>query len=114
MKLTPEQLAPRLAQLPDWQWLPARGGVLTRSFRLRDFAQAMGFMCQVALLAEKHDHHPEWFNCYDRVDVTLTTHDVQGVSLRDIWLALAMDQVAEALAGQSAGPSIADREMAHA
>ncbi|MGC3984215.1 MAG: 4a-hydroxytetrahydrobiopterin dehydratase [Pseudorhodoferax sp.] len=102
MKLSPTQLQPLLAQLPAWQAGTERGGTLSRSFVFRDFAQAMGFMCQIAVHAEKHDHHPEWFNVYNRVDVTLTTHDAGGLSLRDIRLARTMDQVAAALALQAA------------
>lgn len=102
MKLTNEQLQSLLAQLPAWQASPARGGLITRRFVFRDFAQAMGFMCQIAVHAEKNNHHPEWSNVYNRVDVTLTTHDVDGLSMRDIRLARTMDQVAEALAQQPA------------
>lgn len=102
MRLSTDQLPPLLAQLPDWQLSAERGGLLTRSFRFHDFAQAMGFMCQIAVHAEKNDHHPEWSNVYDRVDVTLTTHDVQGLSMRDIRLARTMDRVAGALAHQAA------------
>ena len=58
-------------------------------------------MCQVAVVAEKRNHHPEWFNVYNRVDVTLTTHDVNGLSMNDVELARFMDQVAGALAGQA-------------
>lgn len=65
-----------------------------------DFAQAFGFMSQVAVFAEKRDHHPEWSNVYNRVAVTLTTHDVAGLSMKDFELAPFMDQVAAALATQ--------------
>ncbi|PZQ02027.1 MAG: 4a-hydroxytetrahydrobiopterin dehydratase [Variovorax paradoxus] len=102
MRLSPAQLQPLLVQLPAWQANTERGGTLSRRFLFRDFAQAMGFMCQIAVHAEKHDHHPEWFNVYNRVDVTLTTHDAGGLSLRDIRLARTMDQVAAALAQQAA------------
>ena len=102
MKLSTEQLQPLLARLPAWQASPERGGLIRRSFVFRDFAQAMGFMCQIAVHAEKNNHHPEWSNVYNRVDVTLTTHDVDGLSLNDIRLARTMDQVAEALAHQAA------------
>jgi 4a-hydroxytetrahydrobiopterin dehydratase len=101
MKLSDVQRAPLLAQLPDWRFSPERGGTISRAFAFRDFAQAMGFMGQVAIVAEKRDHHPEWANVYNRVDVTLTTHDAQGLSMKDIALARFMDQVAAALAGQA-------------
>lgn len=101
MQLTPEQVATQLAQLPQWRHLPQeRGGAIEREFVFTDFAQAMGFMTQVALVAEKRDHHPEWSNVYNRVHVLLTTHDVQGLSDKDMALARYMDGLAQALAGQ--------------
>lgn len=100
MRLTAAQLPALLALLPDWQMSPERGGTISREFVFHDFAQAMGFMCQVAVVAEKRNHHPEWSNVYDRVAVTLTTHDVDGLSMNDIDLARFMDQVADALARQ--------------
>ncbi|KAJ2910363.1 Pterin-4-alpha-carbinolamine dehydratase 2 [Coemansia aciculifera] len=68
---------------------------ITKSFKFGDFVQAFGFMTLVALKAEKMDHHPEWFNVYNRVDVTLSTHDCQGLSSRDIALAEFIDQAAD-------------------
>lgn len=100
MKLTPEQLPSLLARVSDWRWSAERGGTISRQYVFGDFAQAMGFMAQVAIVAERRNHHPEWFNVYHRVDVTLTTHDVGGLSLKDIELARFMDQVAAALAQQ--------------
>lgn len=78
------------ATLPHWRHEPQRDAIL-RSFRFADFAQAFGFMARVALLAEKADHHPEWSNVYNRVDILLTTHDAGGLSKRDIALARAID-----------------------
>ena len=78
------------ARLPEWRWAADRDA-LVRSFRFPDFCQAFGFMTEVALLAERMDHHPEWFNVYNRVEITLTTHDCRGVSQRDVDLALAID-----------------------
>ena len=101
MKLSSQDVARLSAQRPDWVVNPERGGTLTREFVFRDFAQAFGFMGQVALFAEKRDHHPEWSNVYNRVAVTLTTHDVAGLSLKDFELALFMDQVAAALGSQA-------------
>ncbi len=101
MKLTDAALAPLLAQLPAWQMSPQRGGTLSRGYVFEDFAQAWGFMSQVAVVAEKRNHHPEWSNVYNRVEVTLTTHDVDGLSMNDIDLALYMDQVAGALSRQA-------------
>lgn len=97
MKLDPQELAPLLTELGAWQHDPARGGTISRRFTFRDFAQAFGFMTQVAIVAEKRDHHPEWSNVYNRVDVTLTTHDAEGLTMKDIELARCMDEVAAAL-----------------
>lgn len=101
MKLSDAQLAPLMAQLPAWRMSAERGGIITREFVFHDFAQAMGFMVQVAVVAEKRNHHPEWSNVYNRVAVTLTTHDVDGLSMNDIELARLMDQLADALARQA-------------
>lgn len=79
-----------LTRLPQWS-LRADGLAIVRTFRFGDFAEAFGFMARVAIIAEKADHHPEWFNVYNRVEVTLTTHDASGLSTRDVALALAMD-----------------------
>jgi 4a-hydroxytetrahydrobiopterin dehydratase len=62
-----------------------------RGFRFGDFGEAFGFMARVALLAEKQDHHPEWSNVWNRVEITLTTHDAKGLSERDLALAAAID-----------------------
>lgn len=94
MKLTAAELAPLLASLPRWTMRDERGGTLSREFAWRDFVQAFGFMAQVALLAEQRKHHPEWSNVYNRVPVTLTTHDVDGLSMKDIEVAGAMDRIA--------------------
>lgn len=83
-----------LKTLPQWQDVSGRDAI-QRSFKFSDFNAAFGFMSRVALMAEKIDHHPEWFNVYSRVDVTLTTHDCSGLSERDIKLARFMDKTAE-------------------
>ena len=67
---------------------------ITKVFRFDDFAQAFGWMTRIAIIADKMDHHPEWFNVYNRVDVTLTTHDAGGVTEKDITLAKAMEDAA--------------------
>jgi 4a-hydroxytetrahydrobiopterin dehydratase len=88
--------AVRAAALKDlllWQNVENRDAI-HRSFKFADFNAAFSFMSRVALMAEKIDHHPEWFNVYNRVDVTLTTHDCEGVSERDIALAKFMDKIA--------------------
>lgn len=82
---------PRL--LPRWQLVEGRDAIC-RSFRFADFSEAWGFMCRVALLAEAQGHHPEWFNVWNRVDITLSTHDAGGLSARDVTLAAAIDTLA--------------------
>lgn len=67
---------------------------IKKVFRFEDFAEAFGFMTRIAIIADKMDHHPEWFNVYNRVDVTLTTHDAGGVTDKDIALAEAMEKAA--------------------
>ena len=101
MKLHAHEIPSLVASLHGWEFHPARGGTITREFVFHDFAQAFGFMSQVAVLAEKRNHHPEWSNVYNRVAVTLTTHDVQGLSTNDIELARLMDAIAAALAAQA-------------
>jgi 4a-hydroxytetrahydrobiopterin dehydratase len=88
--LTEAERAAALPALAGWTLVTGRDAI-QKSYRFADFTQAFGFMAQVALLAEKADHHPEWFNVYNRVDVLLTTHDAGGLSQRDIALANAMD-----------------------
>lgn len=85
-----------LKDLPGWAAVDGRDAI-RRIYRFADFNAAFGFMSQVALMAEKLDHHPEWANVYNRVDVTLTTHDADGVSGLDVKLAAFMDGVAGSL-----------------
>jgi 4a-hydroxytetrahydrobiopterin dehydratase len=76
-------------------WTPAEGrDAIVKSFKFADFNAAFGFMTRVALKADKLDHHPEWFNVYNRVDVLLATHDADGVTELDVELATFMDQIA--------------------
>jgi 4a-hydroxytetrahydrobiopterin dehydratase len=79
-----------LAECPDWS-LRADGLAIAREFTFADFSAAFGFMARVALYAEKADHHPEWFNVYNRVAITLTTHDADGLSQRDADMARAIE-----------------------
>jgi len=94
-RLTDAERDAALSGLRAWT-LRADGLAIVRSFSFADFSAAFGFMARVALLAEKADHHPEWFNVYNRVDVTLTTHDAGGLSARDLALAAAMDALSQA------------------
>ena len=89
-QLTDQERTDALATLPEWS-LRADGLAIERTFLFKDFSQAFGFMTRAALLAEVQDHHPEWFNVYNRVEVTLTTHDAGGLSQRDVKMATAMD-----------------------
>ena len=91
-KLTPAEVADLAARLPGWT-LEEGGGAISRSLRFADFAEAFGAMARIALIAEKADHHPEWFNVYNRVDIRLTTHDASGLSARDVALATAIDAI---------------------
>lgn len=96
-KLALELARELLAPLKHWRH-DERRGAITREFIFADFAQAFAFMTQVALVAEKNNHHPEWFNVYNRVDITLTTHDAGGLSQRDIELARYADEAFERFA----------------
>jgi len=89
-KLSQAERTALLPDLPAWTLDVARDGI-TRSFRFKDFSEAFAFMSRVALLAEKADHHPEWSNVWNRVDILLTTHDAGGLSMRDIEMAKAID-----------------------
>ncbi|HQT40386.1 MAG TPA: 4a-hydroxytetrahydrobiopterin dehydratase [Acidocella sp.] len=86
--------AAELTALPGAWTLAADGKSIRHSFKFKNFRQAWAFMSQVALLAEAMDHHPEWSNVYNRVEMTLTTHDAGGVTRRDLKLAAAIDDIA--------------------
>jgi 4a-hydroxytetrahydrobiopterin dehydratase len=90
LQLTEAERAEALAALPEWA-LREDGLAIERLFRFKDFSEAFAFMARVALLAEKYDHHPEWSNVYNRVAITLTTHDAGGLSARDPAMATAID-----------------------
>ena len=86
-KLTESQIAAALAARPGWQ---RQGDAIRRTFKFKSFVEAWGWMSRMALIAEKMDHHPEWSNVYNRVEVTLTTHDADGLSRLDVELAEKM------------------------
>lgn len=90
-KLDAASIAPRLAKLPGWT---VREDKLHREYRFADFVEAFGFMASAALIAERMNHHPEWFNVWARVTVDLTTHDAGGITDKDFELAAAMERIA--------------------
>ena len=85
-KLTADERTSALKELAGWQMVEGRDAI-QRSFKFKNFNDAWGFMNRVALMAEKADHHPEWFNVYNRVDILLSTHECNGLSQRDVKLA---------------------------
>ena len=89
-RLTDAERAEALASLPGWA-VTADGLGIERTLTFADFAEAFGFMARVAIHAEKADHHPEWFNVYNRVEIRLTTHDAGGLSQRDVALARVIE-----------------------
>lgn len=92
-RLTDVERKTALAELQGWSMAEGRDAI-ARSFKFADFSEAFAFMTRVALAAEKMDHHPEWFNVYNRVDIVLSTHDAGGLSARDVALAKAIDALA--------------------
>jgi 4a-hydroxytetrahydrobiopterin dehydratase len=92
-RLSSDDIAQALLTLPGWSQVAGREAI-TRSFRFATFSEAFGFMSRSALVAEKLDHHPEWFNVYNRVEVTLATHDAGGLTALDVELARAMSAIA--------------------
>ena len=93
-KLTAEERTAALKELTGWQEVEGRDAIL-RSFKFKNFNEAWGFMTRVALMAEKADHHPEWSNVYNRVEILLTTHDCNGLSQRDVKLARQISVIRE-------------------
>ena len=89
-KLSRKERETLLPALDGWS-LTDDEDAIEKTFEFGDFVEAWGFMSRVAILAEKADHHPEWFNVYNRVEITLTTHDADGLSKRDVDLAKAID-----------------------
>ena len=94
--LSAEERAEALGTLPEWSY-DEDAGAIRRTFRFRDFSEAFGFMTRVALAAEKADHHPDWLNVWNRVEIGLTTHRAGGVTAQDIGLAREIDALAAAL-----------------
>ena len=92
-KLSDQEREEALSALPDWQWDAAREAIRKR-FVFGDFNEAFGFMTRVALEAERADHHPDWSNVWNRVDVSLTTHSAGGLTRKDIELAERIEELA--------------------
>jgi 4a-hydroxytetrahydrobiopterin dehydratase len=99
----PEKIGAQAAlkALPGWTAVEGGRDAIQRTFRFKDFNTAFGFMSRVALMAEQLDHHPEWFNVYNRVEATLATHDADGVTELDVKLAKFMDEAAAALGAKA-------------
>ncbi|MEY2942779.1 MAG: hypothetical protein RLY97_793 [Pseudomonadota bacterium] len=89
-QLSKVEITAALAELPAWV-LREDGLAIMRKLQFADFAEAFGFMARLAIYAEKADHHPEWFNVYNRVEITLTTHDAGGLSKRDVAMARVVE-----------------------
>ncbi|HTK85625.1 MAG TPA: 4a-hydroxytetrahydrobiopterin dehydratase [Patescibacteria group bacterium] len=92
-KLGEDTVNKEMEKLAGWSRVPNRSAI-SKTFQFKSFSQAWAFMSRVALLAEKMNHHPEWFNVYNRVDVTLSTHDAGGLSELDFKMAEKMDRFA--------------------
>ena len=92
-KIDPAQLPALLSELPAWSLDPSASAI-SRHLEFADFNEAFAFMARVALMAERRDHHPDWSNAYNVVDVTLTTHDARGLTIKDIELARFIDRAA--------------------
>lgn len=91
-KLSDAKIENALEALTGWKRLDGRHAIAKR-FEFKDFSQAWAFMSRIALLAEQMNHHPEWSNVYNKVDITLTTHDAEGISGRDIKMAKAIEEL---------------------
>ena len=90
-KMSPAEITENLSQVAGWTRLPDREAI-QKTFSFKDFCEAFSWMTRLALLAEKMDHHPEWLNVYNKVEVTLASHDVNGLSERDFRLAQLMNE----------------------
>jgi 4a-hydroxytetrahydrobiopterin dehydratase len=93
-KLADALIADALSELDSWSLVEGRSA-MQKTFQFKDFNEAFGFMTRVALYADKADHHPEWFNVYNKVDVTLSTHDAGGLTSRDTKMAAFMDRISK-------------------
>lgn len=96
-RLSEEEQREGLKRIPNWNRVESSDSI-SRSFKFKNFVEAFGFMGKVALIAEKLNHHPDWSNSYNKVDISLTSHDVNGLSERDITLAEKIDELAKSKA----------------
>ncbi|KYQ99804.1 pterin-4-alpha-carbinolamine dehydratase [Tieghemostelium lacteum] len=94
-KLTEQERNTLLPTIPQWKMVEGGRDAIHRVFIFKDFNEAFAFMTRTAIVAEKMDHHPEWFNVYNKVDVTLSTHDANGLTTNDIELSQKMDSFAK-------------------
>ena len=101
-RLSEEERAVALAQLAEWRLVEGRDAI-ARSFRFAGFTEAFAFMTAIALEAERADHHPEWSNVWNRVDIVLTTHSDRGLTAKDVALAKRIDALAALLASAPTG-----------
>ncbi len=90
IRLSDEQIRTGLAELPGWSVVNSK---LHKDFIFDDFVEAFGFMCKAAIYIEKMNHHPEWFNVYNKISVDLTTHDAGGITQNDITLAKTLNSL---------------------
>lgn len=95
-KLNPDEITTALNDLKGWQ-ISSDKIAIEKQFKFANFIEAFGFMTRMAIVAEKMNHHPEWFNVYNRVDIRLTSHDSKGITQRDIKLAAAMNKAATSI-----------------
>ena len=93
VRLQPFEAIELMGKNSLWECVAELGGVLRRTVMFANFSDAFAFMTRVALLAERSNHHPEWFNLFNRVEITLTTHEAGGISSRDIEMAHAIDEL---------------------
>ena len=91
-KLSDPQIETELKNLDGWKHDQSQNAI-TKTFKFKNFSQAWGFMSRIALIAEKMDHHPQWSNTYNSVEIALTTHDADGISSRDIKMASAIEKL---------------------
>lgn len=100
-RLASVQIDEELARCPNWRYGPSHGGEISRRFEFENFRVAFAFMTQIAFIAEKRNHHPEWVNNYGVVEIKLTTHDAGGLSIEDIEFAIRADRVFKMLSSPS-------------